>query len=140
MALADVVGPLRRRPLATVPRIVLTDLAVFGRWTWTHGGGPGASVLPVRTRTRTGRARPVTAGAVGALAFTGAPSEDDGLRDGQEPRPWTTGRFHAELIRTGSPFAGIAGAHRLRSAVAVASVDAPLAHGRHLTAPLPETP
>ncbi len=138
MALADVVGPLRRRPLVSVPRTVPTALAVFGRWTWTHGGGPGASVLPVRTTTRTGRAWPLTAGAVGTLAFTGVPFEGDGPRDGEEPRPWTTDRLRAEPTRTGRPFAGITGPHRLRPAAA--AVDAPLAHGRHLTAPLPEEP
>ncbi len=40
-------------------------LAGYGWWTWTHGGGPGSSVLPVRRTSRTEWIRPAPAGVVG---------------------------------------------------------------------------
>ncbi|WP_328909359.1 nicotinamide riboside transporter PnuC [Streptomyces sp. NBC_00234] len=51
-------------------QIVFIALAAYGWWTWTHGGGPGTSVLPVRGTTRTEWAWLLTAGAVGTLALT----------------------------------------------------------------------
>ncbi|MEU2119061.1 nicotinamide riboside transporter PnuC [Streptomyces sp. NPDC016459] len=51
-------------------QIVFITLAVYGWWTWTHGGGPGSDALPVRRTTRTGRAWLLTAGVVGTLALT----------------------------------------------------------------------
>ncbi|MGW1468751.1 AAA family ATPase [Streptomyces sp. NPDC002308] len=68
----------------------------------------------------------------------GVPFEDDGLRDGEELRPWMTGRFRAELTRTGRPFVEIAGTREQRLATAVAAVDQLLASGWHFNPPLPE--
>ncbi|MFI6939675.1 AAA family ATPase [Streptomyces sp. NPDC050418] len=64
--------------------------------------------------------------------------EDDGLREGEELRPWMTGRFHAELVRTGRDFRVLTGAHDKRLADAVAAVDALLGAGVPFTDPLPE--
>ncbi|QKW05724.1 AAA family ATPase [Streptomyces sp. NA04227] len=68
----------------------------------------------------------------------GVPFEDDGLRDGEELRPWMTGRFHAELTRTARPFVMLGGSHEERLATAVTAVDALLAAGWHFTDPLPD--
>ncbi|MEU5660762.1 AAA family ATPase [Streptomyces sp. NPDC047737] len=68
----------------------------------------------------------------------GVAFEDDGLRDGEELRPWMTDRFRAELTRTGREFIEITGSRQERLATAVAAVDALLAAGPHFTAPLPE--
>ncbi|HEY9441165.1 MAG TPA: AAA family ATPase [Streptomyces sp.] len=68
----------------------------------------------------------------------GVPFEDDGLRDGEELRPWMTDRFRAELTRTARPFIELTGPHRARLEAAVAAVDELLATGWHFTAPLPE--
>ncbi|MFF1833947.1 nicotinamide riboside transporter PnuC [Streptomyces sp. NPDC058231] len=51
-------------------QIVFIALAVYGWWTWTHGGGPGSPVLPVRRTTRTEWARLCAAGVAGTLALT----------------------------------------------------------------------
>ncbi|MGR8011386.1 AAA family ATPase [Streptomyces hypolithicus] len=69
---------------------------------------------------------------------TGVPFEDDGLRAGEHLRPWMTGRFRAELTRTGRRFVTLRGTHEKRLAKAVASVDALLAEGWGFTDPLPE--
>ncbi|MFD7895371.1 nicotinamide riboside transporter PnuC [Streptomyces sp. NPDC059743] len=68
----------------------------------------------------------------------GVAFEDDGLRDGEELRPWMTGRFGAELVRTGRQFIRVSGSHEERLAVAVAAVDALLARGWDFAPPLPE--
>jgi HTH-type transcriptional regulator, transcriptional repressor of NAD biosynthesis genes len=68
----------------------------------------------------------------------GVAFEDDGLRDGEELRPWMTGRFRAELARTGREFIEVTGSHRERLGTAVAAVDELLATGWYFTAPLPE--
>ncbi|MEU9196991.1 AAA family ATPase [Streptomyces hundungensis] len=68
----------------------------------------------------------------------GVPFEDDGLRDGEELRPWMTDRFRAELTRTGREFIEVRGPHEERLATAVAAVDALLDRGWELAAPLPE--
>ncbi|MGW1816606.1 AAA family ATPase [Streptomyces sp. NPDC002125] len=68
----------------------------------------------------------------------GVAFEDDGLRDGEELRPWMTDRFRAELARTGRGFIEITGSRDERLATAVAAVDGLLAAGWHFTAPLPE--
>uniref|UniRef100_UPI000AF806D9 AAA family ATPase n=1 Tax=Streptomyces lushanensis TaxID=1434255 RepID=UPI000AF806D9 len=68
----------------------------------------------------------------------GVAFEDDGLRDGEELRPWMTGRFGAELARTGRQFIRVSGSHEERLAVAVAAVDALLARGWDFAPPLPE--
>lgn len=68
----------------------------------------------------------------------GVPFEDDGLRDGEELRPWMTDRFRAELTRTGRRFVEITGTREQRLATAVAAVDELLASGWHFNPPLPE--
>lgn len=55
------------------PRTVLTAPAPRGRWTWTHGGGPGSDPLPVRRTTRPGRPRPCAAGPVRTPGAARAP-------------------------------------------------------------------
>ncbi|MFI5944506.1 AAA family ATPase [Streptomyces uncialis] len=68
----------------------------------------------------------------------GVPFEDDGLRDGEELRPWMTERFRAELLRTGRKFIQVTGSHEERVRTAVTAVDALLAAGWDLADPLPE--
>ncbi|MFP1629612.1 nicotinamide riboside transporter PnuC [Streptomyces sp. 5K101] len=51
-------------------QVVFITLAVYGWWTWTHGGGPGSGTLPVRRTTRTEWTWLLTAGVVGTLALT----------------------------------------------------------------------
>lgn len=68
----------------------------------------------------------------------GVAFEDDGLRDGEELRPWMTDRFRAELTRTGRRFVELTGPHRQRLDTAVDAVDALLAAGWDFAAPLPE--
>ncbi|MEV4949427.1 nicotinamide riboside transporter PnuC [Streptomyces sp. NPDC053755] len=51
-------------------QIVFITLAVYGWWTWTHGGGPGSDALPVRRTTRTEWTWLITAGVVGTVALT----------------------------------------------------------------------
>ncbi len=68
----------------------------------------------------------------------GVAFEDDGLRDGEELRPWMTDRFRAELTRTGRRFIEMTGPPETRLAAAVAAVDGLLATGWDFAAPLPE--
>ncbi|WP_329032528.1 AAA family ATPase [Streptomyces sp. NBC_01725] len=68
----------------------------------------------------------------------GVAFEDDGLRDGEELRPWMTGRFRDELTRTGRPFVALDGPREKRLTDAVAAVDALLDQGWYFAAPLPE--
>ncbi|MBC9715279.1 AAA family ATPase [Streptomyces sp. TRM66268-LWL] len=68
----------------------------------------------------------------------GVAFEDDGLREGEELRPWMTARFRSELVRTGRDFRVLTGAHDDRLARAVAAVDELLGAGWHFTDPLPE--
>ncbi|MEO3975454.1 AAA family ATPase [Streptomyces sp. CAU 1734] len=68
----------------------------------------------------------------------GVPFEDDGLRDGEELRPWMTGRFAAELARTGRRTVRLTGSHEARLATAVAAVDELLGAGWGLADPLPD--
>ncbi|MFS0696108.1 AAA family ATPase [Streptomyces nitrosporeus] len=68
----------------------------------------------------------------------GVPFEDDGLRDGEELRPWMTDRFRAELTRTGRMFTELTGPHPVRLAAATAAVDRLLADGWDFAPPLPE--
>ncbi|MFD7439000.1 nicotinamide riboside transporter PnuC [Streptomyces sp. NPDC059861] len=51
-------------------QIVFIALAVYGWWTWTHGGGPGSDALPVRRTSRTEWTWLITAGVVGTLVLT----------------------------------------------------------------------
>lgn len=68
----------------------------------------------------------------------GVAFEDDGLRDREELRPWMTGRFRAELARTGRTYLMLEGPREKRLADAVAAVDALLDQGWYFAAPLPE--
>ncbi|MQY16870.1 Bifunctional NAD biosynthesis protein NadR [Streptomyces sp. RB5] len=68
---------------------------------------------------------------------TGVDFEDDGLRDGEELRPWMTGRFRDELTRTGRPYRLLTGSRERRLAEAVEAVDA-LVGEAWLADPLPE--
>ncbi|MDQ0797178.1 AAA family ATPase [Streptomyces sp. B1I3] len=68
----------------------------------------------------------------------GVAFEDDGLRDGEELRPWMTDRFRDELTRTGRTFVELSGPHRVRLAAAVTAVDELLARSWNFAAPLPE--
>ncbi|MFD7720520.1 AAA family ATPase [Streptomyces sp. NPDC059814] len=68
----------------------------------------------------------------------GVAFEDDGLRDGEELRPWMTDRYRAELTRTGRNFIELTGSRQERLATAVEAVDALLAKGWDFTPPLPE--
>ncbi|MFF8693030.1 AAA family ATPase [Streptomyces sp. NPDC015144] len=68
----------------------------------------------------------------------GVAFEDDGLRDGEELRPWMTDRFRAELTRTGRRFVELTGTREERLATAVAAVDALLADSWRFAPPLPE--
>ncbi|MFI8438770.1 AAA family ATPase [Streptomyces sp. NPDC079020] len=68
----------------------------------------------------------------------GVAFEDDGLRDGEELRPWMTDRFRSELTRTGREFIEVTGPRETRLETAVAAVDALLAAGWNFAAPLPE--
>lgn len=68
----------------------------------------------------------------------GVAFEDDGLRDREELRPWMTGRFRAELTRTGRTYLMLEGPREKRLADAVAAVDALLGQGWYFAAPLPE--
>ncbi|MEU9164594.1 AAA family ATPase [Streptomyces sp. NPDC048424] len=66
------------------------------------------------------------------------PFEDDGLRDGPQLRPWMTGRFRAELERTGRRFLTVDGDREARLSQAVAAVDELLGEGWYFADPLPE--
>ncbi|MFE4453829.1 hypothetical protein [Streptomyces sp. NPDC056796] len=115
-------APLFTRPGAHAgagPQTVRTALAAYGRWTWTHGGGPGAPVPPVRSTTRIAGTRPLAARAVGTPART------------------SRYRSRAEPTRTGRRFVQITGS-RDDPLGAPAAVDERPAAGRHRTAPPPE--
>ncbi|MFJ6945453.1 nicotinamide riboside transporter PnuC [Streptomyces wuyuanensis] len=51
-------------------QVVFITLAVYGWWTWTHGGGPGSDALPVRRTTRTEWTWLLAAGVMGTIALT----------------------------------------------------------------------
>ena len=107
-----------------------TDSFATGIWHERYVGGRNTEVEAV-------------AGQVGhdlwlLTDHTGVPFEDDGLRDGEHLRPWMTGRFRAELARTGRRFCTLTGPHEERLTAAVKAVDALLAEGWHFTDPLPE--
>ncbi|MGW0548088.1 nicotinamide riboside transporter PnuC [Streptomyces altiplanensis] len=51
-------------------QVVFIALAAYGWWTWTHGGGPGSSSLPVRRTSRTEWTWLLAAGAAGTLFLT----------------------------------------------------------------------
>lgn len=68
----------------------------------------------------------------------GVAFEDDGLRDGENVRPWMTARFARQLARSGRRTVVVTGSREERLASAVAAVDTLIAEGWHLADPLPE--
>ncbi|WP_351233039.1 AAA family ATPase [Streptomyces sp. NPDC002133] len=112
--------------------VLVCDTDAFATTIWheRYMGGPNEEVAEIAARGR---------GDLWLLTdHRGVPFEDDGLRDGEELRPWMTARFAARLARTGRRFATLSGPHEQRLAKAVAAVDALLAEGRHFADPLPE--
>jgi nicotinamide mononucleotide transporter len=51
-------------------QVVFITLAVYGWWTWAHGGGPGSGDLPVARTSRTEWVWLGAAGVVGTVALT----------------------------------------------------------------------
>lgn len=81
MSLAGILEPLRSFGSGAlcvwlVARRHVITLAVYGWWTWTHGGGPGPDGLPVRRTSRTEWTRLLAAGVVGTLGPTTGQRED----------------------------------------------------------------
>lgn len=68
------------------------------------------------------------------------PFDDDGLRDGEQLRPWMTGMFRDRLARCGVPFVELRGPHEVRLSTAVDACDALLARGWRLAEPLKPRP
>ncbi|MGW1886385.1 AAA family ATPase [Streptomyces sp. NPDC001970] len=112
--------------------VLVCDTDAFATTIWheRYMGGPNEEVAEIAARGR---------GDLWLLTdHRGVPFEDDGLRDGEELRPWMTARLAAQLARTGRRFATLSGPHEQRLAEAVAAVDALLAEGWHFADPLPE--
>ncbi|MFF3327220.1 AAA family ATPase [Streptomyces sp. NPDC002889] len=108
-----------------------TDSFATTVWHERYVGGPNALVEEIADR--------VTHHLWLLTDHDGVPFEDDGLRDGEELRPWMTQRFRDELTRTGRSVVELTGPHEQRLATAVAAVDALLAEGWDLADPLPES-
>ena len=66
----------------------------------------------------------------------GVPFDDDGLRDGEELRPWMTGRFRKVLADQDVPWTELRGDRATRLAAALEQVDLLLARGWGLADPL----
>jgi NadR type nicotinamide-nucleotide adenylyltransferase len=64
------------------------------------------------------------------------PFDDDGLRDGEQLRPWMTGRFREVLTAAAAPWTELRGDRATRLERALAAVDAVLADGWGLADPL----
>ncbi|MFD7443147.1 AAA family ATPase [Streptomyces sp. NPDC059909] len=112
--------------------VLVCDTDAFATTIWheRYMGGPSEEVAEIAARGR---------GDLWLLTdHRGVPFEDDGLRDGEELRPWMTARFAAQLARTGRRFVTLSGPHERRLAEAVAAVDTLLAEGWHFADPLPE--
>lgn len=67
---------------------------------------------------------------------TGVPFHDDGLRDGEQLRPWMTGRFREVLTAAKVPWLELHGDRPTRLQRALDAVDVLLAKGRPLADPL----
>ncbi|MGW7365186.1 AAA family ATPase [Streptomyces sp. NPDC054841] len=112
--------------------VLICDTDAFATTVWheRYMGGPNDEVAEIAARGR---------GDLWLLTdHRGVPFEDDGLRDGEQLRPWMTARFADRLARTGRRFVTVTGPHEERLATAVAAVDALLAEGWRLADPLPE--
>ncbi|MEV0245010.1 AAA family ATPase [Nocardia sp. NPDC050712] len=107
-----------------------TDSFATGIWHERYLGGRNAEVEQIAARTR----RDLYL----LTDHAGVDFEDDGLRDGAHLRPWMTGRFEAELTRTGRRFRIMRGDRATRLAAAVAAVDELLGEGWQFADPLPE--
>ncbi|MEU4089792.1 AAA family ATPase [Streptomyces aureus] len=107
-----------------------TDSFATTIWHERYLGAPSPEVAAVAART----ARHLYL----LTDHEGVPFEDDGLRDGPHLRPWMTGRFRAELERSGRRFLLVTGSPEERLRTAVAAVDGLLAEGWHFADPLPE--
>ena len=126
-------GRGRRSEAARRARPVLfcdTDSFATAIWHERYMGGRNEEVERIADRTR----RDLYL----LTDHADVPFEDDGLRDGEQLRPWMTDRFRAELARTGRRFLALDGDREQRLATAVAAVDALLAEGWHFADPLPE--
>jgi NadR type nicotinamide-nucleotide adenylyltransferase len=64
------------------------------------------------------------------------PFDDDGLRDGEQLRPWMTARFREVLEESGARWIEVRGDRASRLGQAVAAVEQELARGWDLAAPL----
>lgn len=64
------------------------------------------------------------------------PFDDDGLRDGEQLRPWMTQRFREVLRQAGARWIELRGDRASRLELALAAVDEELARGWDLAAPL----
>ncbi|GFH37146.1 hypothetical protein [Streptomyces pacificus] len=60
------------------PGTVPTPPAAYGRWTWTHGGGPGSGVLPALRTAHAGCTRLLAAGGVGTVRPAPVPDRATG--------------------------------------------------------------
>ncbi|MGW6455831.1 AAA family ATPase [Streptomyces sp. NPDC055078] len=107
-----------------------TDAFATTIWHERYLGGPNDEVARIAAR---GRQHLWLLTDHEGVAF-----EDDGLRDGEQLRPWMTGRFAAELARTGRRTVALTGPHQRRLATAVAAVDDLLGEGWGLAEPLPD--
>ncbi len=112
--------------------VLVCDTDSFATTVWHERYVGGRNPLVERTADRTAHHLWLLTDHEG-VAF-----EDDGLRDGEELRPWMTDRFRAELTRTGRNFIEVTGSRQERLATAVEAVDALLARGWDFTDPLPE--
>ncbi|MEU5158209.1 AAA family ATPase [Streptomyces sp. NPDC020875] len=111
--------------------VLFCDTDAFATTVWheRYLGAPSPAVQEIADRTRCQRLWLLT-------DHTDVPFEDDGLRDGEELRPWMTGRFAAELARTGRRTVRVTGPPARRLATAVAAVDELLGEGWDFAAPL----
>ena len=66
----------------------------------------------------------------------GVPFDDDGLRDGEQLRPWMTDRFREALEKSGTRWIEVRGNRAARLVRAIAAVDEELSRGWDLAAPL----
>ncbi|MEU3602916.1 AAA family ATPase [Streptomyces sp. NPDC006798] len=111
--------------------VLFCDTDAFATTVWheRYLGTPSPAVQEIADRTRRQCLWLLT-------DHTDVPFEDDGLRDGEELRPWMTGRFAAELARTGRRTVRVTGPRDRRLATAVAAVDELLGEGWDFAAPL----
>ncbi|MFF7338583.1 AAA family ATPase [Streptomyces sp. NPDC008163] len=130
--IAEVQNAREEEAARTGSPVLFCDTDSFATTVWHERYVGGRNPLVERIADRTAHHLWLLTGHEG-VAF-----EDDGLRDGEELRPWMTDRFRAELTRTGRTFIEVTGSREARLARAVEAVDALLAEGWDFAAPLPE--